>query len=173
MPGGSTTSNSYTKNPPGRIGSCVMNGTPSMSLGTVRPWKCNTVGCVISLWRMIRTLSPEAIRISGPGTVPLNAIASTDTPGEVSHWSSVAVSSNTFTPFSITGSSGSLPWPSVSAGKAATPASCPSSISSVLTVPPLAPAEPVDPAAATPPCCTISEPTMPASLWPEIVQKVS
>ena len=101
------------------------------------------------------------------------AIASTNTPGEVSQLTSVAVRSKTFMPFSFRGSSGPFPSPSVSAGNAATPASCPSSISSVLTVPPVVPTEPVDPAADTPPCCTISEPTMPASLWPEIVQKVS
>ena len=33
----------------------VMNGTPSMSLGTVRPWKCMIVGCVMSLCTTIRT----------------------------------------------------------------------------------------------------------------------
>jgi len=39
----------------------------------------------------------------------LYAIASTNTPGEVSHLTSVAVRSKTFMPFSIVGSSGSLP----------------------------------------------------------------
>ena len=67
MPSGSTTSNSYTKNPPDEIGSYVMNGTPSMSLGTVRSWKCMIVGCVISFCTTIRTWSPWRTRISGPG----------------------------------------------------------------------------------------------------------
>jgi len=131
------------------------------------------VGCDMSLWTTISTWSPRFTRISGPGTVPLYAIASTNTPGEVSHLTSVAVRSKTFAPLSFRGSTGWFPCPSVSAGKAATPASCPSSISSVLTVPPVTPVEPVVSAEATAPCCSISDPTMPASLWPAIVQKVS
>ena len=124
-----------------------------MSFGTVNPWKCRIVGWVISLRRMIRTWSPGLTRISGPGTVPLKPIASTNTPGLVSHRISSAVSSKTLTPFSVAGSSGLLPWESVSAGKASTLSRWPSSISLTLipACAPLAPEAPLVPAATTAP----------------------
>src|SRR5581483_4226835 len=104
------------------IGSWVMYGTPSDALGTVNPWKCTVVGCVIWLFTTTRTLSPCRTRISGPGICPLKAIASTNDPGETSHLTSAAVSSKTFHPSWSVGRSGWLPVPAVSAGKASTPA---------------------------------------------------
>ena len=82
------------------------------------------------------------------------------------------MSSNTLTPFSIVGSSGWLPWPSVSAGNASTLARWPSSISwADISCAPVAPLAPLAPAATVPPSITIRVPVIPRSAWPEIVQE--
>ena len=75
-----------------------MNGTPSIALGSVRPWKCSANGWSIWFCTKNRTRSPGSTVIRGPGTCPLKAIASTTLPGETSHWTRDTVRSNTFTP---------------------------------------------------------------------------
>ena len=155
-----------------------MYGTPSMSLGTATPCRCIVVGWLISLRTTIRTWFPCCTRISGPGTVPLNPIASTKTPGLVSQRTSSAVSSNTFVPCSTLGSRGSLPAPCVFAGNASTLARWPSSISwsviaPVAPVMPAMPLAPVEPAGASPaPSNAMTMPTIPASACPGTVHSV-
>ena len=86
-----------------------MNGTPSCSTGSSRPWKWIAVDCVSLFVSTTFTRSPSRTRICGPGTWPLYAIALTIWPGAVSHCISLAVISKTFTPFTIFGWKGWLP----------------------------------------------------------------
>ncbi len=95
--------NSYLNESPGMTGSWVMTGTPSIALGTLRPWKCKVVGWSSLLCRITLTRSPRSTSIWGPGSIPLYAIASTTLSGSTSHRVSSAVNSKTLTPSIIRG----------------------------------------------------------------------
>lgn len=111
-----------------------MNGTPSMALGTVSPWKCTAVDSGSRLWTRTRIRSPWRTRSSGPGIWPLKANASTTLPGETSQRTASVVSSKVFTPPATRGSRTCPPVRPVLAGNAFITASCMRSIATASIV---------------------------------------
>jgi hypothetical protein len=53
---------------PGLDGSWVIPATPSMALGRLMPWLCKSVAAGRSLVSLMRTWSPTATLMIGPGT---------------------------------------------------------------------------------------------------------
>src|SRR3954451_19916841 len=90
--------NEYVKVLPGRIGSWVMYGTPSMALGTSMPCQWTVVDCGSSFLTTMETLSPSLTLITGPGTWPLYVHALTVLPGSTCQSTIFAVRSNCFVP---------------------------------------------------------------------------
>ncbi len=98
----------------------MIGATPSFSLVTLMPCQWTSVAMGSSLCTRTCTRSPISSCSIGAGTIPLKVQASTTSPADTSQSPSCMVRSNTLVPSASTsvGSSGWLPRPSVSWGKA-------------------------------------------------------